>query len=91
MKRSTRKIIWQRTNKDYAIGVVRQRGKPDCIVIKIRKEALGRVNIAMDTVPPMEREPEKKVHELMAEREERMKMIFQHLGLAADQMPKVDA
>jgi len=55
MKRSTRRIVWEKRARDYAVGVIRQRGKPDTIVVKIRKGS--DVQIAMDTVPSSINEP----------------------------------
>jgi hypothetical protein len=58
MKRSTRKLKFEKRSRDWAVGVFRQRGKPDRIVIRVRKDAP--VILDIDTVPSSANdEPEK--------------------------------
>lgn len=49
MKRSTKKLLWEKRGPDWAVGVIRQRGKPDLIKIRFRKDS--GVRLDMDSVP----------------------------------------
>ncbi len=55
MKRSTRKVKWQHRGKDYAVGMIVERGKSPLIVVKFRKDS--DIRLAIDTVPSSQSEP----------------------------------
>ncbi len=84
MKRSTRKVKWQKTNKNYAVGVICQRGKPDSIIIKIRKGFEDQIRISMDTIPSSY-VPEPDPAILEQERKDRIAQALTALGIKHDQ------